>query len=102
MKKLWALIFWIMPGCNENTNQDSASTIRDKIDISSFTTLQSVIISDIDTYKRERGIFSLWDHTNTEYVNMLSNCNIAPTSTGTEPSPFLDFCYLKNIPRRQG
>ncbi|MGK0600278.1 hypothetical protein [Yokenella regensburgei] len=101
MKKVWLVIFCVVSGCDENMSEDSAS-ISGKSSMDSFTTLQSVIISDIDTYKRERGIFSLWDHTNTEYVNMLSNCNIFPTSTGTESSPSLEVCYSKNIPRRQG
>ncbi len=92
MKKLWVVIFLIILGCDENTSQDSVS-IREKSSKNSFSTLQSFIISDIDAYKRERGIFSLWDLTNTEYVNMLSNCNIPSTPTGTEPSPFLDICY---------
>ncbi|WP_146748680.1 hypothetical protein [Yokenella regensburgei] len=101
MKKVWLVIFCIVSGCDENMSEDSAS-ISGKSSMDSLTTLQSVIISDIDTYKRERGIFSLWDHINTEYVTTPYIRSKSVTSTRKSPSPIFEKCYSADYPRRSG
>jgi hypothetical protein len=92
VKKVWLVIFCVVSGCDENMSEDSAS-ISGKSSMDSFTTLQSVIISDIDTYKRERGIFSLWDHSNTEYITTPYIRSKSVTFAKKKPI----FYFLKNV-----
>lgn len=101
MKKVWLVIFCVVSGCDENMSEDSAS-ISGKSSMDSFTTLQSVIISDIDTYKRERGIFSLWDHTNTEYVTTPCIHSKSVTSARKSPSFIFEKCHSTDYPGRTG
>ena len=101
MKKVWLVIFCVVSGCDENMSEDSAS-ISGKSSMDSFTTLQSVIISDIDTYKRERGIFSLWDHPNTEYVTTPTTCNKSVASARKSLSPLFEKCRSSDNPGSSG
>jgi hypothetical protein len=101
VKKVWLVIFCVVSGCDENMSEDTA-TIRGKSSMDSFTTLQSVIISDIDTYKRERGIFSLWDHTNTEYVTTPDILSKSVTSARKSPSFIFEKCHSTDYPGRTG
>jgi hypothetical protein len=77
VKKILLAICCLLAGCEQRDTPDSAAS-GGSHGLDRPGTLQAVIIADIDSYKRKRGIYLLRDDADTEYAGMSEHSDAKP------------------------